>query len=580
MISEQAAHGHAAAAREIIADAWDELEKSPYVQQKLGKEITHIPEISFAEAKRKSFVGKSLLERLDQIDHSQVPHETEVTLRLVRYRAEWWSNEEPHYLLCVDPLGIGVPGMFLPSAYCGGWLLGILNSRIAQFSFDDANDPDRYLVLLSDYARLVGQVEERTALQADSGIFMPRPQIGPARELLSRFGKSSGELWLNGSERVSTGKGAFAAEVRRRVRQQLWPAFERTVNLLGGDYVRRAPGTVGLGQYPGGAELYAELVKLHTTLDLAPEEIHARGLDRMARISASMASIRDEVGCDDHASFMDHLDRTETWRAASSVEIANVFQRYIDRMQEVASDHFPIPKTACSAKPLATALEATMTYGYYDPPRADRHEGIYFFNSANLSKQLLTHVAALTYHELVPGHHLQFALQQEDENLEPFRQHSFVNAFNEGWAEYAAHFAGELGLYRGPAEKYGREIMDAFLTSRLVVDTGMNVLGWPLERAREYLRHHTGMTEAEIESETLRYSCDIPAQSLAYKLGDTRLLDIREKLKSALGDNFSLSRFHQAILDVGSIPLPDLEWHLNQLFGGLPAMASVGTYNG
>jgi uncharacterized protein (DUF885 family) len=203
-----------------------------------------------------------------------------------------------------------------------------------------------------------------------------------------------------------------------------------------------------------------------------------------------------------------------------------------------------------------------MTYGYYDAPRKGCSEGRYLFNAANLVKQSLFTLAALTYHELMPGHHLHFATQHENERLHGLRKHGFVTAFNEGWAEYAAAFAGEIGLYEEPQERYGRLVMDAFLTTRLVVDTGMNVFGWSLERAREYMRAHSGMTEAEIATESVRYSCDIPGQALAYKLGDTHIMALRERVRRKLGGEFSVKQFHAAVLGSGAMPLMTLDWHV------------------
>jgi uncharacterized protein (DUF885 family) len=203
-----------------------------------------------------------------------------------------------------------------------------------------------------------------------------------------------------------------------------------------------------------------------------------------------------------------------------------------------------------------------MTFGYYDAPRPHRKEGLYLFNSANLTKQALFNIGALTYHELVPGHHLHMATQVENPLLHPFRRCCIVNAYNEGWAEYAATFAGEIGMYEQPEERYGRLVMDAFLTCRLVVDTGMNVLGWSLERARDYMRAHGGMAEAEVLTESVRYSCDLPAQALAYKLGDVQILALRDRMREALGVRFDLKEFHSAILGPGALPMPELEWHV------------------
>ncbi len=140
--------------------------------------------------------------------------------------------------------------------------------------------------------------------------------------------------------------------------------------------------------------------------------------------------------------------------------------------------------------------------------------------------------------------------------LHPVRANSFVNAFNEGWAEYAATLAGEIGMYQQPEEQFGRLMMDSFLTCRLVVDAGMNALDWGLEQARQYLRENSFMPETEICSETLRYSSDIPGQALAYKLGEHFLVDCREKMRAALGDRFDIRDFHDAVLMPGALPLP------------------------
>ena len=214
--------------------------------------------------------------------------------------------------------------------------------------------------------------------------------------------------------------------------------------------------------------------------------------------------------------------------------------------------------------PLPEALSSAMTFGYYAPQTLDQDKGLFIFNSVNLSKGPLNNIGALNYHELVPGHHFHLATQQENETLHPLRQRSIVNAYNEGWAEYAATFAGEIGMYREPEERFGRLMMDAFLTCRLVVDTGMNVLGWTIEEARQYLRNNGFMPEAEIHSETIRYSCDMPGQALAYKLGDTFLYDARERMRTALGDRFDIRDFHDAVLKPGALPLPLLKQHVER----------------
>jgi uncharacterized protein (DUF885 family) len=284
----------------------------------------------------------------------------------------------------------------------------------------------------------------------------------------------------------------------------------------------------------------------------------------MEAIENAVSAVQGELGfAGDRDGFTRYLNDDVKWRANTIEGVTAIFHRYIERLKPRLADAFSsLPKASYGIRPLAATLERSMTYGYYDPPRSDRADGFYAFNAANLTRQPLFHIGALTYHELMPGHHMQFATQQENSALHPFRAHSFVNAYIEGWAEYAATFAGELGMYECPEERYGRLVMDAFLTTRLVVDTGMNALGWSLERARDYMRAHSRLVEPEILTESVRYSCDIPGQSLAYKLGDTHILGMREQMREALGSRFALSDFHASVLKPGALPMPDLQWHL------------------
>jgi uncharacterized protein (DUF885 family) len=556
--------GELGPALRLIDDAWEELRRSVFVQQLQGVRPTRLPDLSFAEAERKSAVGRSLLARADAIAADRLPHDVALSVRLVRYRARAWASEADWYWTVIDPAGVGFFGLFLPTAYCGGFLLNFIRQFATEWRFDEAGDLDRYLGLAADYARLIDQMRVRTVGQAARGILLPRPQAEQAVALLGAFRAQARPTWEVAAGRLMAVRGeAFRAELARRI-DAIERAFDEFLGIFSERSLATAPETVGIGQYPGGAEIYAELVKLHTTLDLTPEQVHAIGHQRMERIEAEMAQIRAAVGFTGTAeAFRARLDQDPRWRADTVPGVAAVFQRYIDRMAGRFGECFGSgAKAPHGVAPLPGALQASMTFGYYDAPKPTRRSGVYLFNAANLTKAALYNLGALTYHELVPGHHLHLATQGENETLHPFRAHSFVNAYNEGWAEYSATLAGEMGMYSESEERYGRLVMDAFLTCRLVVDTGMNALGWSLERAREYLRAHCAMAETEIRSETIRYSCDIPGQSLAYKMGDTQILEFRDRMRQALGDRFDIKRFHAAVLGPGALPLPDLDWHL------------------
>jgi len=459
-----------------------------------------------------------------------------------------------------DPLQVGFFGLFAPTAYTGGSLLEGLEPLFAGYTFSSVGDVDRYLALVSDYARIVREFEARTRGQFERGIVMPRPELDPSIAMLT--GLRSGApaiLRVEPSRLAVIGLEEAHRRIDARIIDEVIPAFDALIAYLSAPaYREAAPETVGIGQYPGGSEIYQELVRMNLTQDMTVQEVHDAGHARMRSIQAQMRALLDEVGFDgDPAAYLEAVKQNPRWRAEGEVAVAEVFKRYIDRLSPHIEKSFNfMPQAGCDVAPLPAALEGAMTFGYYNGPKKEGEPGRYLFNTKNLSQAPLMNVAAINYHELVPGHHLHLASQRENKDLHPIRKTAFFNAFNEGWAEYAATLAGEMGMYAEPEERFGRLVMDAFLTCRLVVDTGMNAMGWSLEEARDYMRENAFMPEAVIASESLRYSCDNPAQALAYKLGDTYLLELRETMKTALGDRFHVKDFHDAVLKPGALPLP------------------------
>ncbi|MFN8691853.1 MAG: DUF885 domain-containing protein, partial [Cyclobacteriaceae bacterium] len=216
---------------------------------------------------------------------------------------------------------------------------------------------------------------------------------------------------------------------------------------------------------------------------------------------------------------------------------------------------------------LSPELEPAITFGNYLPPTEVEPLGIYYFNGSKLEQRPLTSAASLAFHEIMPGHHWQICLQSENTHLSEFRKNTYVTAYLEGWGEYASWLGIELGLYRDPYDYCGRLLMDMFISVRLVVDTGMNDLGWSREQAMDFMRAHVIESDEQIKTESIRYSCDIPAQALGYKIGSLKLIALRKKYQTALGSNFNVVRFHDAILRTGNLPLAVLEKALDREFG-------------
>lgn len=542
-------------ALKIIDDVAFEAGKSPLAALARGVKPTTLPDLGYDEVVRLSALGDALLLRMETIDLSTLPGDLWMTFEVARHQARSWSRRKDRYWVIID---IAFPAAFLPTVYGGGYLLNTLKPVFSMFTFANRGDQDRYLALTNDYARLVSQIEERTRGQAERGIVIPKAQLAMCAPLMRQSRAAAASDLAVSVERVGGPDASeFVARVEAVTQEAVLPAFDSLIAFLEDpSYVASAPEAVGIGQYPGGKEIYAELVKLHTTLDLTPEQVHARGHERMGEVRTAMRELLDQIGYDgEPKDYLEALLLDPRWRADTPEAIAAFFQTYIDRIAPKIEEVFRFkPKAGHGVKPLAPELTGSMTFGYYSMPSPHQPEGLYLFNAVNLAQAPLLNIGALNYHELVPGHHFHIASQNENDELHALRKTSSFGAFNEGWAEYAATLSGELGMYEDPAEQFGRLMMDAFLTCRLVVDTGMNTLGWSLDEARAYMHEYSFMSEREVDSETLRYSCGIPGQALAYKLGDTFLLEQRERMKLALGDRFDIRDFHDLVLKPGALP--------------------------
>jgi len=549
-----------------IDRVWEALRARPYFAGELGRSEGLIPDIGEAAADRWSALGREIGAEIGAIDTALLPDELALTLEVARDRAAIWAREAEWYWLVHDPMGVGFFSLFAPTAYSGGFVINGIRQTLAAHRFDTPGDHDRYLATLADYARLVRQMAERTAGQAARGIRIPAPQLAQSLRLMTAFRDSAPAALRVAPDRAPAAPPGFAEAVEHRIGEVV-TACAAHLDLLGPDYAAAAPATVGMRQYPGGAAVYADLVRLHTTLPLSPADVHRKGLARMEQVRSDMHALFAEIGFRGApADYLAAIAADPAWRADTPDAIQARFRTYIARIQPKLGDVFAAPPIDDhDAAPLPDALQDSMTFGFYSIPNPAQAQGLYLFNARNLAGGPLANLAALTYHELAPGHHLHLAGQQRFTHLHPLRQNNFVNAFNEGWAEYAATLAGEMGMYRTPEERFGRLMMDAFLTCRLVVDTGMNDLGWDLETARAYMRTNGFVPESEVASESIRYSCDIPAQSLAYKLGDTFILDVRERVRDRLGAAFDIRAFHDAVLRPGALPLPLVERNLARL---------------
>jgi len=426
-----------------------------------------------------------------------------------------------------------------------------------------------YLDALNGVPIVIASYEARLRSQMHRGIIVPSEEL----RLILPFVRSVGEAkatspFRPAPERLASldpaTRSRYVEQIDATIGSAVNPAVERLASFIDGPYRAKAPAAVGLAQYPGGRAYYQFLIRRATSLTLTPEQIHEIGLSEVSRLEAALDQVRRDAGfAGTLAEFQAQLRTDPRFMAKSAEDIGDRMMRAIARIEPKVDAYFPIkPKAPYGVRRLDRRLEASMTYGYYQVPTASDPGGYYLFNAFKPEERSVLMAEATIYHELVPGHHFQMALQRENMSLIPYRRNGSFTAFTEGWAEYASDLAGEMGMYADPYARAGRLAMDLFLSTRLVVDTGMNALGWPRSKAIAYMREHTFESDLQIDTETLRYSTDIHGQALAYKLGSRKFHELRDRLAKAQGAKFDLPAFHAYVLRAGAMPLTVLEGHV------------------
>ncbi len=327
----------------------------------------------------------------------------------------------------------------------------------------------------------------------------------------------------------------------------------------------RMQDSLGVWSLPDGEAYYRNRIRHHTTLDVSAEEIHRAGLEDVARIHGEMRAIMDEVGFDgslqeffefvrtDPNNFYENSDAgREAFLAEARVQVAEI--------QAVADQWFNIlPKAGLEVRRVEPWRENSTSIAFYERPSEDgSRPGIYYANMkdmANFQRYVFT---AITYHESVPGHHFQIANAMELKEIPEFRKTEGYGAYTEGWALYAEQLAREMGFYEDPMHNFGRLQDEIWRSVRLVTDTGIHAMRWTRRQAVDYFVENTPISEGDIVTEVERYFVN-PGQALGYKMGMMKILELRERARQALEDEFDIRAFHDVVIGRGAMPLPVLE---------------------
>jgi uncharacterized protein (DUF885 family) len=358
-------------------------------------------------------------------------------------------------------------------------------------------------------------------------------------------------------------------EQRRRlmeaVEEHVLPAQRDWLVMLE-DYLGHARSGEGICNLPDGEAIYRHAILTWTTIEDEPRAIHEYGLARLEEIEASAAAIAIELGFTDVATLRAHLETAADNHVTQPADLVRLAEELIERAEGEAARWFGrLPRDTCEVRAVEAHMEQEAPPAFYMTPTADgSRRGMYFINTYDPASRHLHRLAATTFHEAVPGHHFQLAIEQELTELPAFRRFGArlaAGSFVEGWGLYAEQLAAEMGLYRTPLERFGALETEAWRAARLVVDTGIHAFGWARGQSIDLLMARAGLSRLEAETETDRY-ISWPGQALSYMIGQREILALRAQLEARDGDRFDHQAFHDAVIGHGSLALAVLREHL------------------
>ena len=361
-----------------------------------------------------------------------------------------------------------------------------------------------------------------------------------------------------------TEKNELINKAKEIISNKIIPAYVNLNNFLKNQYLPNSRDSIGISDVAGGKEYYEYLTKFYTTTDLTPDQIHKIGLDEIKRIRSEMENIIDQVNWDgDFASFLNYLRTSPRFYYDNSEDLLNAYLIMSKTIDPLLTKIFKVfPRAPYGVIPIPDESAPFTTTAYYNSPSPGR-PGYFYANLYKPESRPKYEIPVLTVHEAVPGHHFQISLAQELENVPKFRKYQSITAFIEGWGLYSEELGEFMGIYDDPYDKFGQLTYDMWRAIRLVVDTGMHYKGWSREEAVNLFIENSAKSILDINNEVDRYIA-WPGQALAYKIGQLKILELRNKAEKLLGDKYDIKDFHYEVLKRGSLPLDLLEFYIDE----------------
>jgi uncharacterized protein (DUF885 family) len=432
--------------------------------------------------------------------------------------------------------------------------------------FDTLKQYEDYIARLHQIPRVFTQTEEVLRAGKTDGLM-------PVRFLLEKvpgqcLGVIAADPFLRPTKKYPD---SISPEDQRRLTKtitetvvnEVLPAYVTFANFIANEYAPNGRTTLAVTSLPGGEQRYLNDIRSRTTLsNLTPDQIHQLGLHEIERIQADMLAIARQQGFADLAAFRESLKTNAKYRPTSSEQIVDDFRKYIAQMQPKLPELFGfIPGSPVTVEPMPDFQPGNATHYQTGTPDGKR-PGRVVVAISNFAERSLIDDEATAYHEGIPGHHMQLSVAQQLQGLPKFRRHGGNSGYTEGWALYAEQLGKEVGFYQDPVSDYGRLSSELFRAVRLVVDTGLHSKGWSRDQVVDFFRKSGAVDEPTLQAETDRYIA-WPAQALAYKLGQLKFRELRERARKELGNRFDIRAFHDEMLNGGVLPLDLLDARTN-----------------
>ena len=545
--------GNRKALNQIFKDYWeDNLAHSPELASSLGDKRWNdqIADYSVKAYNQNLEREQGFLMRLAVIDDKGLSDQEKISRELLlrQFTQDQEAAEFKEWEVPVNQLG------GIQTAY---------PDLVAQLSFTTVKDYDDWIARLHLVPRAFEQVTANMALGIEDHNLPPKYLLDKVLAQVKEFAAQKPEDSPLASPLKKFPDGIKPLEQERIKKEMLdaignevIPAYMRFARFLEVSYVPACRTEPGISSVPNGAKYYQFLIRQSTTTDLTADQIHQIGLDEVKRDESEMEAIAKKMGFANLAAFRAALAANPKLKATSGDQLLAAYKSYIGPMQAKLPELFGrLPKARLEVLPVPDYLEKVMYPAYYEDGTPDgSRPGHLRVNEYNATDRNLYAIEAVAYHEGIPGHHLQISIAQETEGLPAFRKFQSYTAFVEGWALYSERLGKEVGFYQDPYSDYGRLQADMWRAIRLVIDTGVHSQHWTRDQMVQYFHDHSSIEESTVQTEVDRY-IGWPAQALAYKMGQLKILELRDRAKKALGDKFDLRAFHDEVVDSGALPL-------------------------